>query len=163
MPSSIVTMMPPGSFPGIKSLAITPTISPKTIHPRMPNMRTPPPRPMHKRVPSGCGRWSVVLGRWRTVGRGRGRWIWTHGRCYRRSTIGRALLSEPRIHDRVEDRPERIGEADLQVVLVAAAQAGAGAAALPPASRRGGESKADRGCGSSCLRSTAKDRAPAAR
>src|SRR5688572_12270780 len=47
MPSSIVTMMPPGSFPGINSLAIAPTISPKTIHPRMPNMQTPPDEVLH--------------------------------------------------------------------------------------------------------------------
>ena len=36
MPSTIVTMMPPGSRPGINSLAIAPTIKPKTIHPKMP-------------------------------------------------------------------------------------------------------------------------------
>ena len=33
MPSSIVTMNPPGSRPGISSLAIAPTIKPKTIQP----------------------------------------------------------------------------------------------------------------------------------
>src|SRR4026209_1796374 len=33
IPSSIVTMMPPGSRPGITSLARAPTIRPNTIHP----------------------------------------------------------------------------------------------------------------------------------
>src|SRR5215471_16923448 len=42
MPSRIVTMNPPGSRPGITSLAIAPTINPKTIHPITPI--APPPR-----------------------------------------------------------------------------------------------------------------------
>src|SRR5574339_423204 len=41
MPSTIVTMMPPGSRPGINSLAIAPTIKPKTIQPRMPIAHLP--------------------------------------------------------------------------------------------------------------------------
>src|SRR5581483_7648340 len=36
IPRMIVTMKPPGSRPGIRNLATTPTIKPKTIHPRMP-------------------------------------------------------------------------------------------------------------------------------
>src|SRR3954468_10577557 len=38
MPSSIVTMIPPGSRPGITSLASAPTIRPKIIHPITPNI-----------------------------------------------------------------------------------------------------------------------------
>jgi 2-(1,2-epoxy-1,2-dihydrophenyl)acetyl-CoA isomerase len=38
MPSSAVMTKPPGSLPGIKSLAMTPTIRPKIIHPSNPNM-----------------------------------------------------------------------------------------------------------------------------
>src|SRR5688572_25754327 len=41
MPSSAVMMKPPGSRPGIKSFATTPTINPKTIQPSMPNMVPP--------------------------------------------------------------------------------------------------------------------------
>src|SRR5687768_14798554 len=36
MPSRIVTMKPPGSRPGINSLAITPTTRPNRIHDRIP-------------------------------------------------------------------------------------------------------------------------------
>src|SRR5262245_57888955 len=35
-PSSIVTMKPPGSRPGVKTFAIIPTTSPNTIHDRIP-------------------------------------------------------------------------------------------------------------------------------
>jgi hypothetical protein len=40
MPIRMVTIIPPGSRPGISSLAMTPTIKPKTIHPMIPNMFT---------------------------------------------------------------------------------------------------------------------------
>src|SRR5262245_61114050 len=40
MPSSIVTMIPPGSRPGMTSLAMAPTIRPKMIQPRTPIMFT---------------------------------------------------------------------------------------------------------------------------
>ena len=36
MPISIVTMMPPGSSPGMMALAMAPAISPSTIHPMNP-------------------------------------------------------------------------------------------------------------------------------
>src|SRR6476659_1211692 len=36
MPSRIVTMKPPGSRPGVSSLAMTPITSPETIHDRIP-------------------------------------------------------------------------------------------------------------------------------
>src|SRR3954449_3298553 len=35
MPSRMVTMKPPGSLPGIRSLAMNPTTSPNTIHDRI--------------------------------------------------------------------------------------------------------------------------------
>src|SRR5262249_33341092 len=41
-------MMPPGSRPGMTSLARTPTMRPKTIHPRMPIIPAPPCSPMHE-------------------------------------------------------------------------------------------------------------------
>src|SRR5205809_5460909 len=41
MPSSIVIMNPPGSFPGVSSFAMMPTTSPNTIHDRIP-MSMPP-------------------------------------------------------------------------------------------------------------------------
>src|SRR3954468_10570771 len=41
IPSSIVTMKPPGSFPGIRSLAIKPTTRPNTIHDRIAIARPP--------------------------------------------------------------------------------------------------------------------------
>src|SRR5688572_22700086 len=145
MPSSVVTMKPPGSRPGINSFAITPTTSPKIIHPRMPNMRTPPPHPDAERVPSvlGDGRLSWVEDRWSV-------WSLVGGReCTRVSTTDQvtglttihdgqwptidrpstidplpaaAEVAEPRIDDRVEDGSERVREPHLQTVLVATAE-----------------------------------------
>src|SRR5690242_16607951 len=36
MPRSVVTMNPPGSFPGVSSLAMIPTTTPNTIHDKIP-------------------------------------------------------------------------------------------------------------------------------
>src|ERR1051325_9779808 len=43
IPISIVTMMPPGSFPGMIALAIAPAIKPRTIHATIP-IKLPPQR-----------------------------------------------------------------------------------------------------------------------
>src|SRR5262245_6856022 len=40
IPRSAVMTKPPGSFPGISSVAMMPTIRPKRTHPRIPNMMT---------------------------------------------------------------------------------------------------------------------------
>ena len=45
MPNSMVMMNPPGSRPGIRSFAITPTINPNTIQPMTPNIASSAPRP----------------------------------------------------------------------------------------------------------------------
>src|SRR4026207_958470 len=63
MPSSIVTMKPPGSLPGIKSLAMMPTTRPKTIHERI-AIDPPPvpscPRPMQRSIHP----YTPELGQW---------------------------------------------------------------------------------------------------
>src|SRR5258707_15781866 len=41
IPISIVTMMPPGSFPGMSALAIAPAIKPSTIQARIPIAQPP--------------------------------------------------------------------------------------------------------------------------
>src|SRR5258705_3930486 len=41
MPISMVTMMPPGSLPGMRALAIAPAISPSTIQARIPISEPP--------------------------------------------------------------------------------------------------------------------------
>src|SRR5713226_932765 len=45
MPRRIVTIQPPGSRPGIRNFAITPTIRPKRSHPRM--LMLSPPKLVH--------------------------------------------------------------------------------------------------------------------
>ena len=60
MPSSIVTMMPPGSFPGIRSLAIAPTTRPKTIHPRIPISHLRSPKDDAHHVPTWTAEWWPV-------------------------------------------------------------------------------------------------------
>src|SRR5438552_9548077 len=61
MPSRTVTMKPPGSRPGIRSLAMIPTISPKKIHaripivtPSLPTLDARPAIPSPSRVAEPC-------------------------------------------------------------------------------------------------------------
>src|SRR5262245_63535246 len=58
MPRRIVTMNPPGSLPGVTSFAMIPTISPKTIHDRIPM------RSSFDRIDSLQGRHQVLEERW---------------------------------------------------------------------------------------------------